>query len=100
MKDRTLIFIAIALSVISMAYSTWVYWQGSDVLATRALKRREKELVQSLAPKFVQIYKDMLPNQPEALKSPTTLEELITPLVKLMEGFGDNPSSKTNSIVR
>jgi hypothetical protein len=62
----------------------------------RALRQREAELVRSLAPKFAPIYRDMLPNEPVASKPPATLEELIAPLVKLMEGVGDVPRSSTN----
>lgn len=100
MKDRTLSYISIAISLSSLAYAAWIHLQGSEVLARRALRQREAELVRSVAPKFVSIYRDMLPNEPVASKPPATLEELIAPLVKLMEGIGDVPGSSTNKSTR
>ncbi len=100
MKDRTLIYISLAISLSSLGYAAWIHSQGSDVLAMRALRQREAELVRSVAPKFASIYRGMLPNEPVASKPPATLEELIAPLVKLMEGIGDVPGSSTNRSVR
>lgn len=62
----------------------------------RALRQRETELVRHLAPKMNMIYRDMVADPARIPKSPTTLEELIDPLVTLMNQIGDTDSGHTN----
>ena len=96
MKDPALTYLSLALSIVSLVYAGWIHSQGSELLAMRALRRREADLVRSLAPKFAPIYRDMLPNDPVASRPSETLEDLIAPLIKLMEGVGDGAGSATN----
>ena len=96
MKDRTLIYCSLVLSIASLSYAAWVHHQGSEVLAARALRQREAELVRHWAPKMDIIYRDMVADPKKIPKSPTTLEELLDPLVTLMEHIGDPDSGTTN----
>lgn len=98
MTDRTLSRIAIGLSVASLGYAAWVHYEGSEVLATRALQRREAELVRELGPRMLAIYRDMVPNSTHVLKTATTLPELLDPLIALMEAVGDT-SNPTNQVI-
>ena len=100
LKERTLIYISLGICLSSLVYAAWIHSQGSDVLAMRALRLREAEFVRALAPKFAPIYRDMLPNEPVASRPPRTLEELVLPLVKLMEGVGDTRGAITNKGVQ
>lgn len=93
MKDRTLSIIAIVLSLTAIAYTTWTR-QHSRELAIEALKQREKELVEAGAPRFRDLYSDMLQGTAgfDAAKfKPTTLEELVRPILTIvtrMQGGG------------
>lgn len=95
MTDRTLAYVSLGLSALSLGYATWVHYQGSEVLATRALQRRESELVRTLAPRMEAIYRDMLADPNQVPKNPTTLPELLDPLIALMEHVGE-PGGHTN----
>lgn len=69
---------------------------NADKLAMNALRQRERELVEELAPKFNDIYRDMIPHRKPSTQKPTTIQELLEPLVHLMESVGD-PGESTNS---
>jgi hypothetical protein len=62
MKERTLTYLSLSLSIISLAYAAWVHHQGSEVLAMRALRQREAELLRHWGPKMAVVYKDMIPD--------------------------------------
>lgn len=96
MKDRTLIYLSLALSVVSLGYAAWVHHQGSEVLATRALRQRETELVRHLAPKMEIIYRDVVLDPKRIPKNPTTLEELLDPLITVLNQIGDTDGGETN----
>ena len=96
MKDRALIYLSLALSGASLGYAAWVHHQGCQALAMRALRQRETELVRHLAPKMDIIYRDMLADPSRIPKSPKTLEELLDPLVTLLDQIGDPDGGHTN----
>ena len=87
--------LSLALSVAALAYAAWVH-QRAEALADEALRRRETELVRAWAPKFDQVNRDMFPDIQSRPKSPTTLVELLNPLVLLMERVGEQTEG-TNS---
>jgi hypothetical protein len=96
MKDRPLIYLSLALSVASLSYAAWVHYQGSEILAMRALRQRETALVRHWAPRMEMVYRDMLADSTQVPKNPTTLEELFDPLVALLEQVGET-GSHTNT---
>jgi hypothetical protein len=97
MKDKALVYLSLGLSCVAISYSAWVHYQGSEVLAMRALKQREAELVRHWAPRFEEIYSGLNVERNPPLKPPTTLEELFDPLVEMMNGLaGDEP--ETNGV--
>jgi hypothetical protein len=96
MKDRTLIFLSLFLSVLALAYAAWVHHQGSEALAGRALRQREAELVRHWTPRMQTVYRDMLGDPSRLPKNPTTLEELFDPLVSIIEGIGEAGNTVTN----
>lgn len=102
MKDRILVYLSLLLGIASFAYAAWVHHQGSEVLATRALRRREAELVRHWAPKMNNAYLDMLTDQKQIPTNATTLEELLDPLVKMIEQVGSvtEVTNRTNSLPR
>jgi hypothetical protein len=97
MKDKALVYLSLGLSCVAISYAAWVHHQGSEVLALRALKQREAELVRHWAPKFEEIFSGLNVERNPPLKPPTTLEELFDPLVEMMNGLaGDEP--ETNGV--
>jgi hypothetical protein len=100
MKDRTLIYLSLALSVASLGYAAWVHQQGSEALAARALRQREAELVQKFAPKMETIYRDLVLHPKRIPTNPTTLEELLEPLVLILNEVGDAGGGETNKLTK
>jgi hypothetical protein len=102
MKDRILIYVSLILSLTALAYAAWVHHQGSEVLAMQALRRREAELVRHWAPNLNTAYRDMLPDYKAVATNATTLEELLAPLVKMMEQVGSltDVTNRTNGLPR
>jgi hypothetical protein len=97
MKDKALVYLSLGLSCVAISYAAWVHHQGSEVLALRALKQREAELVRHWAPKFEEMFAGLNVELDSTLKPPTTLEELFDPLVEMMNGLaGDEP--ETNGV--
>jgi hypothetical protein len=95
-KERALIYLSLVVSVAALCYATWVH-QHSEQMAVQALRRRETELVTSLAPKVRTVYLDMLGKTNAFAAAPTTLEELLRPLLTIVERVGELPedSDKT-----
>lgn len=95
MKPHPLIYLSLGISLCSIGYAAWLHI-NAEKMAMNALRQRERELVEELAPKFGDIYRDMIPNRPPPVKKPTTFKELLEPLSHLMESVGDT-SGTTNS---
>jgi hypothetical protein len=98
MKERTLLYLSLTLSIASLGYAAWVHHQGSEVLAMRALEQREAELVRHWAPKITEMYRGLGLESNAYLKPPRTLEELFDPLVVIMNGLGGDSDSGTNTV--
>ncbi len=96
MKDRTLIYTSLVLSIASLGYAAWVHHQGSEVLAARALRQREAELVRHWAPRLEEAYRGMLTDGTRIPKNPTTLTELLDPLIAVFDQLGDTSGGETN----
>ena len=98
MKERTPVYLSLTLSVAALGYAAWVHHQGSEVLAMRALKQREAELVRHWTPKVAEMLAGLGLETNAYLKPPTTLEELFDPVVAVMNGFGGEIPPETNSV--
>ena len=96
MKDRALIFLSLLLSVAALGYAAWVHRQGSEALAARAVRQREAELVRHWTPRMQAVYRDMLGDTSRVPKNPATLEELLDPLLSVMEQIGEPTGTATN----
>jgi len=71
--------VALTVSFLAIALSVWTY-QELDARAVEAVERREQELVRLYLPKVERICKDFDISPPS---HPTTIEELMAPLVHL-----------------
>ena len=96
MKPHSISYLALCISLCALGYAAWLHL-NAERLAMNALRQRERELVEELAPQFEVIHRDMLPNKPLPTKKPTTFKELLEPLVILMETVGDT-GEPTNSL--
>lgn len=98
MKDRLITLISLCIAVAALGHSIWLQ-QHAASLADDALRRREATIVRAAAPKFAPMYQDMLGEsfQP-ANFHPTTIEELASPLIKIinmMNGETKEPQPET-----
>ncbi len=96
MKPHSVSYFALFISLCALGYAAWLHL-NAEKMAMNALRQRERELVEELAPKLGEIYRDMMPNKPVPTKKPTTLKELLEPLKYLMESASD-PVEPTNSL--
>ena len=96
MKPHPLIYLSLGISLCSIGYAAWLH-SNTERLAMDALHKREREIVEELAPKLGEIYRDMIPNKPVPTKKPTTFKELLEPLAILMESVGDT-GGMTNAV--
>ena len=74
---------SLSISIVAIVHSTWVHVDLDRRLeesAHRALRIRERELVQYYAPKFARMYEDIdIPDH-----NPETIEELLQPLIEAL----------------
>lgn len=96
MRPHPLIYLSLCISLCALGYAAWLHL-NADRLAMDALRQRERELVEELAPQFENIYRDMFPGKPLGTNRPTIVKELLAPLVLLMETVGD-PGEPTNAV--
>ena len=73
---------ALVISMIALFFA-WQAFHQLDQRADDALARRERILVQKMAPRVREICEDFGVDFPST--SPETLEELLRPIVKLVE---------------
>ena len=94
MKDRWLIYCSLAISIAALAYAAWVH-QHSQQMARAALREREKEIVQTLAPGVREIYASMgMTNK--VPQDVSTLDELFKPTFEMVSNLsGDNAINQT-----
>ena len=62
-------------------------------MATEALRKREREIVTYYAPKVRTVYLDILGKTNALPQNPQTLEELLSPLVLIVEQVGQLPEA-------
>ena len=84
MKDRTLIYIGLVLSVASFCYAGWLHHQ-TGTLVKRAAAEREAEIVRYLAPHLRDAYRGFGFREDSIPKAPTTFEELFRPLEEMSQ---------------
>src|SRR3974390_3409261 len=94
MKDRVLTFLALAVSVTALGYAAWVHSQA-DTAADAALRRREKQLVEKLAPKVQAMYQGL--GVTNKVEHPTTLDQLFAPYVETMNRMVNSVPSETET---
>ena len=94
MKDRTLIYLSLIVSISALSYAAWIH-QHAEQMATQALRQRERELVTRFAPKVRTVCLDMLGKTNVFATEPTTLEELVRPLATIMENVGEDKKTET-----
>jgi hypothetical protein len=94
-REWAVTYVSLLLSLGALGYAAWVH-QAGETLADRALQRREARLVRQWAPRLEIAYRDMLADPAKIPKDPTTLEELLEPLITLVNQVGADPASGTN----
>lgn len=87
MKDRTLIWLSLALSIAALGYAIWVH-RHAEQMATEALRKRELEFVTSYTPKMREVYSGMTGHTNVYASDPKTIEELFRPMVEMMNRLG------------
>lgn len=87
MKDRTLIYLSLLLSLAAIGYAAWVHHRA-DQMAADALRKREMEFVRHYTPKMMQVYAGMGAHTNAFPTAPQTIEELLRPMVDMMNRLG------------
>ena len=97
MKDRTLIYLSLALSMTAFAYAAWVH-QHAARMAIEVLHNRELELITHYAPKVREFYSGLTGHTNAYTSDPKTLEELLRPITDTMNRVGGTEDgSPTNA---
>jgi hypothetical protein len=94
-KDRSLIYLSLTVSIAALVYAGWIH-QHAEQMAVQALRQRERELVTRFAPKVRTVCLDMLGKTNVFATEPTTLEELVRPLAMIMESVGEDTKKATS----
>lgn len=76
----------IVISVFALGFSVFTYARA-DAIAQAALEKREKEFVDQMKPKAMEIYHDFDMKLTPEEKNPQTLDELINPMIRLMQSI-------------
>jgi hypothetical protein len=87
MKDRPLIYLSLAVSIAALAYAIWVH-RHAEQTAAEALRKRELEFVTHYTSKMTQVYSDMGGYTNVFATPPKTIEELLRPMVEMMNRMG------------
>ena len=85
MKDRHIAIASLALSVLALSYAAWVHHRAES-FAVEALRKREAEFVKAHAWKVREVIGDFGGVTGSVPENPETLDELISPLVLMIEG--------------
>jgi hypothetical protein len=96
-KDRTLIYLSLALSVAALAYAIWIH-QHAKQMAAESLQRRELEFVTHYAPKVREILSGLLEDTNIYASEPKTLEDLFRPFTETLNRIGsgtNHPAQET-----
>jgi hypothetical protein len=96
MKDRTLIYLSLLLSLAAIGYAAWIHHRANQ-MAVDALRRREVEFVTHYTPKMTQVYSDMGGHTNVFATPPQTIEELFRPMVDMMNRLGGSEDQAASS---
>jgi hypothetical protein len=77
MKDKTLIYISLIISIAALCYAAWVH-QHAEQMANQVFQEREKHFVQTWAPKIRDACEGF--GVTNMVANPTTLDELMHPM--------------------
>jgi hypothetical protein len=90
MKDRTLIYLSLAMSLAALCYAGWLRSQV-QAMAEAALKQREKRFVETMAPRVQQVYDGIgITNR---IDYPKTLDELFGPYLDTVNRMVNSPGT-------
>ena len=89
MKDKALTYFALAISIVALCYAAWVH-QHAAKLAEQAIQKRERQFVQTLAPKVREIYQGL--GVTNVVTNPTTLDELFGPYLETLNRIVTPPA--------
>jgi len=82
--QRRITYVSLLLSLAAIVLATLV-WLDSAARAERALEQREKALFRRYKPAIMKFYEDINVEMPS--KDPETTEELLDPMLKLLQPF-------------
>ena len=84
--------VSLVLSIAALAVAVASY-RTADEKAQRAVRERERQLIERLNPQLQRIYSDFgLKISPQA-QNPQTVEEMIGPLIRLSEPVSTQPAA-------
>jgi hypothetical protein len=95
MKDRALTYLSLAVGLAALCYAAWVH-QHSEQMARQALRERERQFVETFAPRVQSMYEGL--GVTNVVGNAQTLEELFGPYVDVfnrMAGEPDKEEKKT-----
>lgn len=84
--------ISILLSIVALAIAVAAY-RGADEKAQRAVRERERLLIERLNPQLQRIYADFRLTESPHAQNPQTVEEMIEPLIRLSEPASTRPAT-------
>jgi len=96
MKDRILIYLSLALSIVALAYAIWVH-RHAEQMTAEALHKRELEFVASYTPKMREVYSGMTGHTNVYASDPKSIEELFRPMVEMMNRLGGTEETNTQT---
>lgn len=85
MKNRALVVLSLIIGTAALGHGVWLHVNIRQV-ASLALREREAQLVERLAPKVRGIVGDMTGDADALPTNPRTLEELFEPFATIIEG--------------
>ncbi len=88
MKDKALIYLSLSISIAAFCYAAWVH-QHVEQMAQQALQNRERQFVQSFAPKVREVYLGM--GITNVVGNLTTLDELFGPYLESLNQMSEPP---------
>jgi len=96
MNSRIISFIALLVSVASLSYVIWLH-HNINSFAQAALRQRESELVHHFTPEMLETCRGMGIPENKIPKAPQTLEELVQPLVEMINNMDNAPEQPAQS---
>lgn len=91
MKDKALIYLSLAVGIVALCYAAWVH-QHVAQMTQQALRERERQFVQTLAPKVQSLYEGL--GVTNVVGKAQTLEELFGPYVDVLNRMAGEPGEE------